>query len=375
MFSFRIIILLFLVVLYSCSNKTVKNLSKSEPVIFPSPPDTARIQFLKEIKNSSSIIKVRSKFKTIIFGQQQLSDFSKPYGICVKYGKIYVTDSGFKGIHIIDLEKSSFKTFIPKGFGELQLPINCFVDDDENLYVADGKRNQIVIFNRNGDYIDKIELLENFNPLDVNVYGDKVWVVNKASNCVNVFDKNNDHKLLYSFPETSRGSKDFLYSPTNLCVANDKVYVSDIGDSNIKCYTLDGQYINTFGGYGKEIGHFVRNKGVAVDKEENVFVVDAGFENVQIFNNDAQLLMYFGGPYTGPGYLWLPAKVFIDYDNIYYFEKYVDPSFNIKYLIFVTNQYGPDKITIYAAIEQSNALNTKKEPHKRKKRKRRWVRF
>lgn len=61
--------------------------------------------------------------------------------------------------------------------------------------------------------------------------------------------------------------------------------------------------------------------------------------------------MFFGGSYKGPGDMWLPAKVIIDYDNLNYFQKYVHESFDLKYLIFVTNQYGPSKINIYGFVE------------------------
>jgi len=79
--------------------------------------------------------------------------------------------------------------------------------------------------------------------------------------------------------------------------------------------------------------------------------VDAAFENVQIFDKEGKLLMFFGGTYQGPGYMWLPAKVIIDYDNLKYFQKYVYKDFKLKYLIFVTNQYGPDKVSVYGFIE------------------------
>jgi len=49
--------------------------------------------------------------------------------------------------------------------------------------------------------------------------------------------------------------------------------------------------------------------------------------------------------------MWLPAKVTVDYEHLKYFQKYVDPGFHLKYLIFVTNQYGPDKINIYGAVD------------------------
>ena len=106
---------------------------------------------------------------------------------------------------------------------------------------------------------------------------------------------------------------------------------------------------------------------IAVDRDTNLYVVDAGFENTQIFSSEGKLLMFFGGNYKGPGDMWLPAKVTLDYDNLGYFEKYVDPSFNLKYLIFVTNQFGPDKITIYGAVEPAKIGKKVSKPPKRKK--------
>ncbi|MCL5991339.1 MAG: hypothetical protein M1419_04480, partial [Bacteroidetes bacterium] len=64
-----------------------------------------------------------------------------------------------------------------------------------------------------------------------------------------------------------------------------------------------------------------------------------------------QVLMFFGGSYKGEGYMYMPAKVAIDYENLDYFRDYVDPAFDLKFLIFVTNQFGPDKITIYGFVE------------------------
>jgi len=48
--------------------------------------------------------------------------------------------------------------------------------------------------------------------------------------------------------------------------------------------------------------------------------------------------------------MWLPAKIFVDYKNINFFEDFVVPAFELKYLIYVTNQYGPDKINVYGFL-------------------------
>ena len=153
-------------------------------------------------------------------------------------------------------------------------------------------------------------------------------------------------------PELDKEDPGFLFQPTNLFVTQDLVYVSDMGDFNIKMFDHEGQYVKSLGSHGTRTGQFVRPKGIAVDRDTNLYVVDAGFENTQIFDTDGNLLLFFGGPYKGPGDLWLPAKVVIDYDNLDYFRKYVDPGYDLKYLVLVTSQFGPDKLNIYGAIEK-----------------------
>jgi DNA-binding beta-propeller fold protein YncE len=167
---------------------------------------------------------------------------------------------------------------------------------------------------------------------------------------INVYERKS-RKLLFTFPEGAvAGDENWLYNPLNLCVAGGKIYITDFGDSRVKMFKMNGEYISAVGSYGAGISQFVRPKGIAVDRELNLFVVDAGFENVQVFNKEGELLMFFGGPYKGPGDLYLPAKVTIDYDHLTYYEKYVDPAFRLKYLIFVVNQYGPDKVSVYGRI-------------------------
>lgn len=340
-------------VIFSCNRHVVNTgKAKKDLVIFPPPPDTARIQFLTTISGSQDVVKPRSKFVEFVLGKENIVQILKPYGICVKNGKIYITDTGIAGLHIIDLETRGYYIFTPKGRGQLKVPVNCFVDDKNYIYIADSKRNQVVIFNKEKNYVNAIGDTGSFKPTDVFVYGDKIFIANIKNNKICVYNNDSLYTFLYSFPESEVGNEDFLYSPANIYVRNDKVFVSDIGGFNVRVYNLEGKYLQTIGAYGRYTGQFTRNKGVAVDKDENVYVVDASFDNVQIFNKNAQLLMFFGGPYTGPGYLWLPAKVTVDYDNMKYFQQYVDPLFNLKYLIFVTNQYGPDKVTVYGAVEE-----------------------
>src|SRR5690348_1712295 len=50
---------------------------------------------------------------------------------------------------------------------------------------------------------------------------------------------------------------------------------------------------------------------------------------------------------AGPGSTSLPAGVWVDYDHVKYFQQYAAPGFKVEYLIFVTNQYGDHKVSVY----------------------------
>lgn len=342
---------IFVILTLSCSRHIHKMSSGEDIVIYPSPPDTTRIQYLTSISSSHDITGKRSAFTRFILGELEELPVVKPYGMAIRNGKIYICDTGLDAIEIIDLQNNSFEYFMPTGKGQFKKPVNCQADENGYLYVADGDRKQVIVFDPSGNYVHSFGEAENFKPTDVFVKDDKIWVANFANNKVHVYNKES-YELLYTLPESESGNEDFLYSPSNLFVTDDIVYVSDFGDFRIKLYTHEGDFITSVGSYGNKIGQFVRPKGIAVDKESNLYVVDAGFENTQIFNKDGDLLMFFGGPYQKPGDMYLPAKVVIDYDNLQYFEDYVDDSFNLVYLIFVTNQYGPDKINVYGYVEQ-----------------------
>jgi len=343
-----ILILLTATFVSACS-KQLYEFNPSTAVYYPPPPDTSRVQFLTSISNSTSIVKQRSGFTKFLLGELPVKTIIKPYGISSLGGKIYICDTDLGGLEILDLVDKKFEYFSPRGKGQLSKPLNCCLDDLDNLYVTDGKRKQVVIFDPSGAYLDAIGESGNFMPIDVAVSDSIIYVVSIDSHEIVCYSKRT-RKRLFNFPNSNPDEDEFLHSPLNIDISDSIVYVSDIGASKVKKYSLNGEYLGSFGSYGRNLGQFVRLKGLAVDRESNLYTVDAAFENVQIFNDKDQLLMYFGGSTKEPGGMWLPAQVSIDYDNMEYFQQYIDPDFNIEYLIYVTNQYGPYKINVYGFI-------------------------
>lgn len=350
--SLSIVLILALFILSACQSTRISNAKKIKPfVIYPTPPDTAKIQFLTRISSTLDLGKKQSFFSKFLLGEGKPKTMVKPYGISIFKGKIYVCDNYGGGMEIIDLEKKDMSFFNPSGKGKLKVPINCFVDNKGFLYVADAGRFEVVIYDQNGNFIRSFGEKEKFKPSDVFVYKDKIFVANIANGKINVYSADSTNKFLYAFPQAEQGASGYLCMPTNITINNDLLYVSDFGCPSIKVYSTDGVILDTIGTQGDKPGQFAKIKGIAADKEANIYAVDAAFENVQVFNKDGKLLLVFGGHYVGPGDMIIPAKVMIDYDNIKYFNRYVDQAYDLKYLIFVTNQYGPDLINVYGRVE------------------------
>lgn len=318
-------------------------------MIYPPPPAETRIQYLTSFSTSTDFSGEQSAFKNFLLGKEEALPIVKPYGITAHASKVYICDTGIKGLEILDLSDRSFQYFIPGGRGQLQFPINCCVGPEGNIYIADGNRKQVVIFDQELNYLDAFFLEGDLKPTDVYVDDTRIWVTAVDDHKICVYDKI-DLTYMTSLPKRAAQSKVKLYQPANIFGNDSLLFVSDIGACKIHIFDSRMNYLSSFGEVGSGFGQFTRPKGICNDKDGNIYVVDAAFENVQVFDSSGNLLMHFGGTYTAPGGMWLPADVFIDDANLDFFSQYVDSSFVLKYLIYVTNQYGPDKVSVYGFV-------------------------
>lgn len=341
------IYLLFLIVFLSgCATVEVKQ--KRELLFYPSAPDEPRIQYLTSFSSSQDVEGDSGVFAEFILGETPVKSIAKPYGVTLKNGKIYICDTAYNTLEILDLGQKTFEYFNPPQAGQLVDPINMDVSSDGTIYVADARRGQVILFDGSGGYLSNIGDKGELKPTDIAVWRDRVFICDLKSKTVRVYAQKGN-QFLYAIPlavdESDKEKK--LFSPTNIDVdSSGNIYVTDTGDFNVKKYTSSGDFLQVFGIQGDVPGTFARPKGVAVDKEGRLYVVDAAFENIQLFSPKGELLMFFPGQQDA-AHLTLPAGIFIDYDNIRYFSKYADESFKIEYLILVASQYGDRKISVF----------------------------
>jgi DNA-binding beta-propeller fold protein YncE len=324
-----------------------------EYIFYPPPPDTARFQFLRGISSLDDVKgSGRSLFAAIVGEERKASPIRiiRPYGVSVDSGLIYVCDVNLPGVSIIDLaEKSMRQVMSPT----LPRPSACVVDRATGqLYIADSERQEIVIIGTDGIYAGVVgDSLR--GPGGVYVTDDRVWVTDIGTKQVRVYDKAT-RQHLRAFPDRGleRDDPARLQWPMSLSVHGDRVYVTDQFAAHVNVYSTDGAYVRTIGRRGVSFGAFDLPKGVVVDPAGRVYVADFQFHHVQVFDEEGSVLTYFGGGGRGrPGYLGGPIGLAIDDVNLEYFREYVHPDFDLKFLIYVTNQVGAQKLSVYGFVE------------------------
>ena len=319
---------------------------KQVPVFFPPAPELPRIQYLTSLSGSKDV-ETQSAFNRFVVGEKENVRLDKPYGVAIYDGKIYVCDTNTTVV-VFDLKRKEYTGLKGAvGPGKLMQPTNISIEPDGTKYVADPARGQIVVYDRNDQYVKAYGEPGSWRPVDAVPFADRLYVADVTNGLVKVFDKKSGEAIKTIGDKGEPTER--LNRPTNLAFdAEGYLYVSDFGRFQIVKFDRDGHYQSAIGEAGDGPGHFARPKGIALDASGQLFTVDASYNNVQIFNKEGRILLYFGEGGEKPGNFLLPAKVTLDFANVRYFRDYIEPGFQPEFLILVTSQLGPNSVSVLA---------------------------
>lgn len=339
-------ILLIILSASACSSTAEK---PQETIYYPALPNAPRIQFLTSFSTDRDLTGKDSGFSNFVLGEDVKKDslISKPYGVAFYKNKLYVVDIRGPGYAVFDFNKNKTYTINGSGNGRIKKPINIDIDQQGSIFITDTARNQILQFDEQDNFVRTFGNGKEFKPSDVAASTDKLFVSDVKNHKIHVLDKSSG-KILYSFGKSGSKKGELLY-PTNLELASDGfLYISDTGNSRIYKTTQAGKFLQHYGQVGSGLGQFARPKGVTVDEKGRIYVVDAAFENIQVFNPDGKLLLFFGGKESAADRLILPADIEIVSSNFEYFTRYADADFKVEHILLVSNQFGTNKVHIYA---------------------------
>jgi DNA-binding beta-propeller fold protein YncE len=293
--------------------------SETPPIVWPDPPQSARIQYVESIYTSYDLGEARSLFARLIdavLGRDiRGSSLIKPIDVTVdRHGIIYVADPGARCVHIFDKKESEYFKITSAGEGLLASPVGVVVSSAGNIYVSDSKRGAVFVYNKKRKYQYTIDQAFT-RPTGIDIHEGRLYVVDTALHKVYVLDL--DGVFLMEFGENGTETGQFNY-PVFLNVYNDNIYVTDAMNFRVQVLSRDFENILTFGEMGDVQGTFTRPKGIAVDSDSNIYVADGLFNAFQIFNSTGQLLLVVGRGGNRAGEFEMPAGMHIDdQDKIY----------------------------------------------------------
>lgn len=343
-------------------------------LVWPAPPNIGRIHWLDYFAGEridytpSAAAKPKASWMDRLAGGQ--SDTEKlntktfpfqmigPYGIAIdSKGFVYVADQRVGAVFIFNMETRDCE-MIRNGreahFGWIN---GLAIDDDDRLFVSDGKMHRVIIFNPKHEVEGQItEGLVDPVGLAIDTANRFLYVVDTQQDQVIVYDADT-LKLLRRIG--TGGKNHFLTTPGDFGapqgVAVDQdgnVYVTDTMNNRVEIFDADGNFLSTFGKAGDGPGYFARPKGIAVDADGHIWVADQMQDRLQVFNRDGQLLTYIG---TGHGEL--PGQ----------FKSLTAVAIDKQNRVFTTEQ-EPGRLQVFRYVTDAQAaeLKTKQDEERQK---------
>lgn len=341
--SHAVLLALILICAGGCENGEATTF----PVVFyPPAPDPPRLQFLMSFSDLEQWSRNESSFSDFIVGDTENVDaeIKAPYGIAARDGKIYICDVGLGRVHVIDIVNKEHGQL---GQGkQLLKPINITIDADGTKYICDTAARQVAVFDANDQYVRHIGDPATCNPIDLAILGDELVVADIGDKQVEIWSRDGDFLRLIAQEGSGPGQ---LRLPTNLEIGpNGDIFVTDTATSIVNVYDAQGNYTRSVGAPGDRPGFFARPKGIVIDPSGITYVADSQWEMIQVFEPEGRLLMYFGGASMTPEGMGMPAGLAMDTTSLPMFAKYIEEDFEAEYLLLLTNQFGRNKISVYA---------------------------
>ncbi|MFC1761374.1 6-bladed beta-propeller [Planctomycetota bacterium] len=315
------------------------------PVFFPLPPAEPRLQFLKSFSGSDDLDKDIGRLEMFLVGDAETKEtISKPFGLALSQGKLYVCDVGKRKVDVLDLLEGTFSYL--RSSPIMVNPANICLEADGTKYIADSVGGAVYVFDANDKLVRLLGRDLDIKPADVTVRGQKCYVTDYAGMQVVVLDKDTG-KEMSRFGKQGAEDGQFIHITGIAVNQEEHVFVTDRIKAQITEFDEKGIFQRTIGILDTGIGAFVRPKGIKIDEENRIWVVDAAAEVAKIYDPEGKLLLFFGRPAEYPGTLELPGSIALDRDHIDLFKKYAVAGAEIEFLVLISNQLGPSKINVY----------------------------
>jgi DNA-binding beta-propeller fold protein YncE len=216
--------------------------------------DTGNDQIAAYLKDGTQ------KWRVGVRGPKQPGSFDNPRDLAYLNGRLYVADTGFNRVQVLDARTGAVLDVWPHRFGSV-IGIGAGPDGHGGsvILTVEDDRNAITEWTPSGTMIRDI-----------------VFALGRGVGQLNA-------------PRDADTS------------AAGYIYVADYANDRMVKLGPKGGWKRTWGVKGSAPGQFARPYGVAVDAANNVYVADSNNERIQEFTNRGVFKHAFGSPGDGPG--------------------------------------------------------------------------
>lgn len=167
-------------------------------------------------------------------------------------------------------------------------------DSKDNVYVYSRSEHPLVIFDREGNFLDSWgeNVLEDAHGIFIDGQ-DNVWCVEWATHCIHKFNKDGELVMTIGTPgERGEMDGDPFRKPTDLAVASTgELFISDgYENARVHKYSARGQHLLSWGEWGSGPGQFELSHCVRIDRDDRVWVCDRTNNRIQIFDTEGIFL-------------------------------------------------------------------------------------
>ena len=316
------------------SSTTVERVEPATPLVYPPAPAEARFVHETTILGSADVVPESSadRFRLFATGRgRKVETFGKPFGLVARRGRIYVSDTVRRLVHVLDRATGQYRQIGTAEPGRLTKPLGLAVDDSERVYVCDMTTRRVLIYDAGGRYIAAVggpDHLVRPSSVAVAPDGSRIYVldtggINSSQHRIVVFDAN--ERRVKVLGGRGAGAGEFNLPLSIERAPDGGLYVADAGNFRVQNLGADGTPRSSFGKPGRYPGQFGHPKDLAIDGQGNIYVTDTSFGVFQIFSPSGRILLSVGerNEQGGRGRFLLPAGIDVDVDGrVYVVDQY-----------------------------------------------------
>lgn len=160
--------------------------------------------------------------------------------------------------------------------GLFNFPVALATDKTGKIYVADRGNGEIDVLSPDGTFVNSLgdEELSSARDMDLDSERGLIYVADGPRHQVLVF--NLEGVLQRTLGQFGTEGPEELNFPSGVAVAaNGDVHVVDSGNGHVQVYSTEGRFLRTYGSFGDALGQFVTPRAVAIDTAGYSWVADS----------------------------------------------------------------------------------------------------